>query len=104
MFYGKYRCYSISYATGRATLTKTGPNDARCVVWAVCKFFFISFSCFVITNHVYRFRKHQLPTTQAPAPPPSRRRVATSPPCHTTTTPLNNEGRASELETTNGRD
>ena len=26
---------------GKATTTKKGPNDARCVVWALCEFFFI---------------------------------------------------------------
>jgi hypothetical protein len=34
---------------GKAATTKTGPNDASGVVWAISKSIF--FSCFIITNY-----------------------------------------------------
>ena len=52
MFYNKYRLYTTVYEIGRAGTTKTGPNDARHVIWALGEFFFHSFS---ILDDFYRY-------------------------------------------------
>ena len=37
----------------KAAVTKTSPNDARCVVWAITEFFFFFFSIFLILTNVF---------------------------------------------------
>ena len=45
MFYNVHRLYATRHVIGKAGTTKTGPNDARRVVWALDELFFFS-SCF----------------------------------------------------------
>ena len=33
----------MKHMTGGAAVTKTGPNNAKCVVWAISEFFFLLF-------------------------------------------------------------
>ena len=54
MFYNKYRSYTV-YEIRRAGTTKTGPNDARRVVWALGEFFLYIFRSFTILNDFYRY-------------------------------------------------
>ena len=37
------RYYLSTEGLGKAAATKTGPNDAKCIVWAIRKLFFFSF-------------------------------------------------------------
>ena len=46
MFYSYNKLYTTAYTRGRAVTMKTGPNDARRVVWAICKYFYFYFVFF----------------------------------------------------------
>ena len=51
-----YRYLSTTYVTGRATRTRTGPNDASGVVWALGELFFLCFLYSKLMNYsIYRF-------------------------------------------------
>ena len=46
----------MKHTTGGAAVTKMGPNNAKCVVWAISEFFFFFFSfllLFWILTKVY---------------------------------------------------
>ena len=43
---GHFYATMHQYTTGRLATTRTGPNDARRVVWAIGQFFFFFFLCF----------------------------------------------------------
>ena len=47
---GRFYVTMHQYTTGRLATTRTGPNDARCVVWAIGEFFFLFPSFFFDTN------------------------------------------------------
>ena len=34
---------------------ETGPNDVKCVVWAICKVFFFLFRVFLLLTNVFRY-------------------------------------------------
>ena len=48
------RLYSTRYVIERAGMTKTGPNDAKRVVWALGEVFFFFPCFFYILNDIYR--------------------------------------------------
>ena len=55
----------MKYGTRRMEMTKTGPNDARRVVWAIGKFFYISFVFFqTLTTLVYEYVTGETETTR----------------------------------------
>ena len=62
-----YRPLMIRYMKGRASPTKTGPNDAGRDVWALCEYFSFSsyfwyqlmFQFFLLINDTYRRNKRQ---------------------------------------------
>ena len=55
MFYNVHRLYATRHVIGKAGTTKTGPNDARRVVWALGESFFIIIHSFSILNDFYRY-------------------------------------------------
>ena len=48
------RLYSTRYVIERAGMTKTGPNDAKRVVWTLGEVFFFFPCFFYILNDIYR--------------------------------------------------
>ena len=48
-----FKFLNTNYATGRAAMTKNGPNDARRVVWTLCEYFFFFFFVFLILTRVF---------------------------------------------------
>ena len=42
----------MKQAIGRAVMTKMGPNNARCVIWALSEFFYILNRVFLILTYI----------------------------------------------------
>ena len=55
LFLGATNVFQGLDGFNRTVTTRTGPNDARCVVWAISKFFFIFLRIFFTTYSCFRY-------------------------------------------------